>query len=91
MLIQILATGAERTDFPESREGFSGTGSDHAVMIHAVVQRVGVKWWLVVKNWHRRVVREVGLEQHFEHTVPSDLEERSSCSTDIFQLDPAVL
>ena len=60
-------------------------------MVHAVVQRVGVTGWLVVKDWHRRVVREVGLEKHFEHAVASNLEERSSRSTDIFQLDPTVL
>lgn len=55
-----------------------------------VVQRVRPAGRTILVDGHRRVVREVGVVQHFEHFVTTDRQEGSSHSSDIFEFDSSV-
>jgi len=42
-------------------------------MRHFVVECVGPHWNLILQDGHRRIVGEVGVVQHLEHVVTSNL------------------
>jgi hypothetical protein len=77
-------------DFPHAWIALGRAGRDHAVVEELVVECVRPAGWTVLVHRHRRVVSEVEVVQHLEHSVASDGEERRSHASDVFLLDAAI-
>jgi len=75
---------------PQSREGISGAGWDHAVVEQLVVEGVGVAGWSVLVDWHGRVIREILLVQHLEHVVASHRQEGRAHAADVVHAHAAI-